>query len=67
MHRVGVNVVAKGDYHWLISYNEAEKELRRGMDEDGGCRAKVHRIMKKLKDDVWSPSGGTLSSYHLKV
>ena len=71
MRKLGVNLVPKGEDKWQISYSKAEKELRKGIDIDGEtCRVKCHRIMKKLREDVWCKhpaAKSTLTSYHLKV
>jgi hypothetical protein len=67
----GVNLVAKKNYYWLVSYAENEKEIVEGMDQDGSCRKKCHRIMKGLNEDCWFITvphrKSPLSSYHLKV
>ena len=68
LERMGVNFVAKKDMYWLISFGDMERELIEKIDEDGGCRKRVQRIMKRMRDDVWCPgSNPVLSSYHLKV
>ena len=69
----GVQLVAKKNYHWLISYNECENVLISHIDDDGGCRKKYHKIMKRLNYDCWALRNENdepkliLSSYHLKV
>ena len=69
----GVQLVAKKNYHWLISYNECENVLVNHIDDDGGCRKKYHMIMKRLNYDIWSMKDENdepklvLCSYHLKV
>ncbi len=66
--QIGCSEVAKKPFYWLVSFAQAEKELMKGIDIDGGCRKKIHRIMKKLNQDVWCPtSKPVLSSYCLKV
>ena len=59
----GISLVAKKDLFWQISYSKAEKELVKDVDQDGGCRKKVHRIVKLLNQDHWT----RLSSYVIKV
>jgi len=44
----GINVVAKKDFEWQVSFAECEKKLIHRMDADGCIRKKVHRIMKSL-------------------
>lgn len=39
-----------------------------GIDEDGGCRRKCYRVVRKLKEDVWCPgSKPAITSHHLQV
>ena len=64
----GINVVAKKDFYWLLSFAELEKKLVEKVDADGGQRKKIHRIMKKLNNDVWcNTTKRVISSYVLKV
>ena len=74
LKKIGVDFVAKKNFHWYYSYVECEKELGRDIDNElngeEGCRKKVHRIMKCLLETVWSdnkPETCALSSYMLKV
>ena len=62
----GLNLVAKQNFYWTISFAEMEKELCRQIKESSGCRKKVHRIMKVLFKSQWR-HGSSLSSYELKV
>lgn len=68
---MGVNLVAKKNYHWTISFSECEKELTDNMDVDRGERKKCHRIMKCINEDFWYTSKphkkNPLSTYALKV
>ena len=61
---VGVNVVAKKDFDWQVSFAEAEKKLVDRIDADGGCRKKVHRIIKRLNQEKWKTC---VTSYMIKV
>ncbi len=69
--RMGVNLVAKKNYHWAISFSECEKALAYNMDADRGQRKKCHRILKCVNEDFWYISiphkKCPLSSYHIKV
>ena len=65
---MGVNFVAKKDMYWLVSFGDMEQTLLDGIDEDGGCRKRLQRIMKRMRDEIWCPGNKpVLSSYHLKV
>lgn len=63
----GINVVAKKNFFWLLSFAELEKCLVWDIDKDGGCRKKVHRIMKTLFHKANVKGKNELSSYMLKV
>ena len=66
--QIGICHVAKKKFYWLLSFAQCEKELMKEIDADGGCRKAVHRIMMKLKGDVWCPERHpVLSSCCLKV
>lgn len=62
----GINVVAKKPFYWQLSFAELETDLVVEIDEDGGCRKKVHRIMKAVFYTVCKKDAA-LSSYMLKV
>ena len=68
LKHMGVNFVAKKDMFWYISFGHMEKELLHKIDEDGGCRKRLQRIMKRMRDEIWCQGNKpVLSSYHLKV
>ena len=68
LENMGVNFVAKKDAHWCISFGHMEHELLEDIDSDGGCRKKVMRIMKSIRDEFFNQGKNpALSSYHLKV
>lgn len=62
----GINVVAKKNFYWLLSFAELEKTLIWDVDKDSGCRKKVHRIMKTLFHQSKVKDKNKLSSYMLK-
>jgi len=64
----GINLVAKQNFFWQVSFAECEKTLVHDMDADGGIRKKVHRIIKSLYKEICKSSEHPeLSSYMLKV
>lgn len=63
----GINVVAKKNFHWFLSFADLEKCLVRDVDRDDGCRKKVHRIMKTMYHRSTAAEKSLLSSYMLKV
>jgi hypothetical protein len=64
----GINLVAKKDFYWMLSFAELEKMLVDKVDADGGKRKEIHRIMKKLNGDFWcNTTKPVISSYILKV
>ncbi|XP_077982644.1 protein mab-21-like 3 isoform X2 [Glandiceps talaboti] len=58
--------VPKKSYYWHISTARMETALLQDLDEDGGCRKKCQRILKKLREDEFCHEGKLISSYHLK-
>jgi len=61
-------LVAKQNFYWRISFAECEKELSTHADEDGGCRKKVHCIVKSFCKNFWCQEDNpALSSYMVKV
>ena len=66
---VGINPVAKYTDSWDGSFADAEMELIRDLDADGGSRKKVYRIVKTLNKTLWCPDVETaaISSYDIKV
>lgn len=66
IRKIGINGVAKKPFYWQLSFAELEKELVAEIDKDGGCRKKVHRIMKSVFYNVCNENP-VLSSYMLKV
>lgn len=62
----GINVVAKKQFFWQVSFVELEKELVGEIDKDGGCRKEVHRIMKSVFYNACKEKP-VLTSYMLKV
>ncbi|CAG2185164.1 unnamed protein product [Mytilus edulis] len=67
IERERIHQVAKDPFYWSMSFVTCEKKLLDGIDSDGTCRKKSHRIMKKLRE-MWCPKGTKqeLTSYHLK-
>lgn len=62
----GINLVAKKEFFWQLSFAELEKLLVDEIDKDGGCRKTVHRIMKSVFYAVCGDKSN-LSTYILKV
>ncbi len=68
VQEAGINWVAMPTGDWKISFAMAEKELIRGVDGDGGCRKKAHRLMKAINLNVWARNQKpVVTSYILKV
>uniref|UniRef100_A0A8C0WT57 Protein mab-21-like 3 n=1 Tax=Castor canadensis TaxID=51338 RepID=A0A8C0WT57_CASCN len=64
----GFNLVARSNYHWQLSFSQAEQVLLEQLDEDGGCRRQCLQVMRQLKEDVWCPGKRpVITSYHLQT
>ncbi|XP_053447345.1 protein mab-21-like 3 isoform X1 [Nycticebus coucang] len=64
----GFNLLARSNYHWQLSFLQAEQVLLEQLDEDGGCRRKCFQVMRQLKEDVWCPGKRpVLTSHHLQT
>ncbi|KAL2771966.1 protein mab-21-like 3 [Daubentonia madagascariensis] len=64
----GFNLLARSNYHWQLSFLQAEQVLLEQLDEDGGCRRKCFQAMRQLKEDVWCPGKRpVLTSHHLQT
>ncbi|XP_012513924.1 PREDICTED: protein mab-21-like 3 [Propithecus coquereli] len=64
----GFNLLARSNYHWELSFLQAEQVLLEQLDEDGGCRRKCFQVMRQLKEDVWCPGKRPiLTSQHLQT
>nr|XP_012617259.1 protein mab-21-like 3 isoform X1 [Microcebus murinus]XP_012617261.1 protein mab-21-like 3 isoform X1 [Microcebus murinus]XP_012617262.1 protein mab-21-like 3 isoform X1 [Microcebus murinus]XP_012617263.1 protein mab-21-like 3 isoform X1 [Microcebus murinus]XP_012617264.1 protein mab-21-like 3 isoform X1 [Microcebus murinus] len=64
----GFNLLARSNYHWELSFLQAEQVLLEQLDEDGGCRRKCLQVMRQLKEDVWCPGKRpVLTSHHLQT
>ena len=63
----GYDLVAKHNFFWTASFAVCEKMVSRHADQkDGGCRKKVHKIMKKKFATTWK-TGKAVSQYVIKV
>ena len=63
----GVDLVAKQNFFWTISFAECEKAISHLADrDDSGCRKKVHKIIKKKFSTSWN-RGTAVSLYVVKV
>ena len=68
IQNIGINATAKKPYDWMRCFAAAEKELMNGIDADGGCRKKCHRIMKRVREQFWCKTTKPgVSSFMLKV
>ncbi|XP_008832246.1 protein mab-21-like 3 [Nannospalax galili] len=64
----GFNLVARSNYHWQLSFSQAEQVLFEQLDEDGGCRRQCFEVMRQLKEDMWCPGRRpVLTSHHLQT
>ncbi|XP_054420674.1 protein mab-21-like 3 [Pteronotus mesoamericanus] len=64
----GFTLLARSNYHWQLSFLQAEQVLLEQMDEDGGCRRKCFQALRQMKEDVWCPGKRpVLTSYHLQT
>uniref|UniRef100_A0A8C8ZP18 Mab-21 like 3 n=1 Tax=Prolemur simus TaxID=1328070 RepID=A0A8C8ZP18_PROSS len=64
----GFNLLARSNYHWELSFLQAEQVLLEQLDEDGGCRRRCLQVMRQMKEDVWCPGKRPiLSSHHLQT
>ena len=65
-----INLVAKKNYEYEVSFNELEKQLSLFADtDDHGIRKKCHRLMKSFDKKFWSLDDNKpfIDSYRLKV
>ncbi|XP_045717601.1 protein mab-21-like 3 isoform X3 [Phyllostomus hastatus] len=64
----GFTLLARLNYHWQLSFSQAERVLLEQLDEDGGCRRQCFRALRQLKEDVWCPGNRpVLTSHHLQT
>lgn len=64
----GFALLARSNYHWQLSFLQAEQVLLEQLDEDGGCRRKCFQAMRQMKEDVWCPGKRpVISSHHLQM
>ncbi|XP_076975562.1 protein mab-21-like 3 isoform X2 [Tamandua tetradactyla] len=63
----GLKLLARSNYHWQLSFCQAEQVLLDGLDEDGGCRRKCFQVLRQMKEDVWCPGKRpVITSHHLQ-
>ncbi|KAM5295435.1 protein mab-21-like 3 isoform 1-T11 [Glossophaga mutica] len=64
----GFTLLARSNYHWQLSFSQAERVLLEQLDEDGGCRRQCFRALRQMKEDVWCPGKRpVLTSHHLQT
>ncbi|XP_037682212.1 protein mab-21-like 3 [Choloepus didactylus] len=64
----GFQLLARSNYHWQLSFCQAEQVLLEELDEDGGCRRKCFQVMRQMKEDVWCPGKRpVITSHHLQM
>lgn len=64
----GVALVAKYNLYWSLKYGFADHALLDRIDAGGGCRKKVLRIVKMLKNDFFcKTTKPVLNSYMIKT
>ncbi|XP_005389094.1 PREDICTED: protein mab-21-like 3 [Chinchilla lanigera] len=64
----GFNLLARSNYHWQLSFSQAEQVLLEQLDEDGGCRRQCFQALRQLMEDVWCPGKRpVITSHHLQM
>ncbi|XP_004853855.1 protein mab-21-like 3 [Heterocephalus glaber] len=64
----GFNLLARSNYHWQLSFSQAEQVLLQQLDEDGGCRRQCFWALRQLTEDVWCPGGRpAITAHHLQM
>lgn len=64
----GFALLARSQYHWQLSFLQAEQVLLEQLDEDGGCRSRCLQALRQMKEDVWCPGKRpVITSHHLQV
>ncbi|XP_004421155.1 PREDICTED: protein mab-21-like 3 [Ceratotherium simum simum] len=64
----GFTLLACSNYHWQLSFLQAEQVLLEQLDEDGGCRRKCFQVMRQMKEDHWCPGKRpVITSHHLQT
>lgn len=64
----GFSLLARSNYHWQLSFSQAEQVLLEQLDEDGGCRRQCFQAVRQLLEDVWCPGKRpVITSHHLQV
>ncbi|XP_064444654.1 protein mab-21-like 3 [Mirounga angustirostris] len=64
----GFALLARSQYHWQLSFLQAEQVLLEQLDEDGGCRSRCLQALRQMKEDVWCPGKRpVITSHHLQT